>query len=643
MRDRPDEQLKYRADIDGLRAVAVLAVLAYHAYPNRVRGGFVGVDVFFVISGFLISRIIFVGLDARTFSFFDFYARRIRRIFPALLLVLGTSLSIGWFMLPPEEYASLGKHTAAGAAFVSNLSLWQEAGYFDAAAETKPLLHLWSLGVEEQFYLVWPLLLVGLWRWPRYMPFAIVGIGVASFVATVLLVVERPSLVFYSPFTRFWELLVGSLLAYLTLFGAAGSWLKELPRQPVAREICSWVGLLLIVTGVACLSGRVPFPGFAALLPVVGATAMIAAGPIAWLNRRCLGHPALVFVGVISYPLYLWHWPFLVYARQLNMQGSAWATRWVTVGLLLGAVVAAYATYRLVELRVRNLRGRALLGALGSAMAILCACGLAVTATRGADFRYNTAQNAVVRAARDAREAAPAAMREGTCFLRPDQGANEFASACTPVGLTVLLWGDSHAAQLYPALAASLPRQQLAQLTASACPPLIDVAVHDRPHCADINRFVVAWVARQRPRTVVLAGNWSAYPHHDVTATLRALKAAGVETILTIGPFAMFTRSVPLLLIEAMANDPKLPERLTSPMLERLRAIDARLRDVSAAERTLFASPLAAACPAGDCLVTSSRGSEPLLIWDVSHVTAAGAAFAVRQVIEPVLKSRFAP
>jgi peptidoglycan/LPS O-acetylase OafA/YrhL len=209
---------KYRPDIDGLRAIAVLSVVAFHAFPNLVKGGLIGVDVFFVISGYIISTIIFENLDRGTFSLAEFYARRIRRIFPALLLVLVASYAFGWFALLADEYKQLGKHIAAGAGFVSNIVLWNEAGYFDNSAETKPLLHLWSLGIEEQFYIVWPLLLWLTWKQKFNLLTITIPLAAASFYLSVKGIGKDEVANFYSPQTRFWELLSGSLLAWMTLY-----------------------------------------------------------------------------------------------------------------------------------------------------------------------------------------------------------------------------------------------------------------------------------------------------------------------------------------------------------------------------------------------------------------------------------------
>ncbi len=230
---------KYRADIDGLRAIAVIFVVGFHAFPEQIPGGFVGVDVFFVISGFLISTIIFGGLENDSFTYSEFYARRIRRIFPALILVLSATAIFGWYELLADEYKQLGKHIAAGVGFVSNFAFWSEAGYFDNIAETKPLLHLWSLGIEEQFYLIWPALLLTAWqRRLNFLPI-IVGIAIVSFGANIYLAKTNATAAFYSPASRFWELMLGGMLAYVSLHRPA-----YLPKTSNWQSI---VGLALIV------------------------------------------------------------------------------------------------------------------------------------------------------------------------------------------------------------------------------------------------------------------------------------------------------------------------------------------------------------------------------------------------------------
>lgn len=349
---------RYRPDIDGLRAVAVLAVVAFHAFPDMVQGGFVGVDIFFIISGYLITTIILESLDNKKFSFWEFYARRIRRIFPALALVLITCLVAGWFVLLPDEYKQLGKHVAGGAGFVSNLVLWREAGYFDNAAETKILLHLWSLGVEEQFYVFWPLMLFLAWRRINIFRFIVV-ILLLSFGINISTVGTNSVAAFYSPLARFWELMLGGILAYLAIHRWEWKrlWQGQLNVHPEggislaneikrSRELLSVTGFVLIAIGIFALNKELAFPGWWVLFPTVGAAMLIAAGNNTWLNRKLLANRVAVWIGLISYPLYLWHWPLLTFARLLESGTPPYAVR---AAAILLSILLASLTYKLVE------------------------------------------------------------------------------------------------------------------------------------------------------------------------------------------------------------------------------------------------------------------------------------------------------
>lgn len=334
---------KYRADIDGLRAIAVLSVIGFHAFPFWVHGGFIGVDIFFVISGFLISTIIFDSLERNSFSFIEFYIRRIKRIFTALLLVLTASFVFGWFVLVPDEYEQLGKHIAGGAGFVSNFILWNESGYFDNSAATKPLLHLWSLGIEEQFYIVWPLLLAFVWK--RKWSFVAITATVAaiSFIFNIYTINKYPTAAFYLPGSRFWELMIGGLLAYINLHKPHLN-----KRHKNAQSI---LGFFLLALALVLLNNERAFPGWWALLPTLGAFLLISAGSQAWLNRHVLSNKLLVWVGLISYPLYLWHWPLSSFARIVEGELPSYEIR---IAAVIISIALAWLTYRLIEKPIRR-------------------------------------------------------------------------------------------------------------------------------------------------------------------------------------------------------------------------------------------------------------------------------------------------
>lgn len=300
----------YRPDIDGLRAIAVISVVTFHAFPTWIKGGFIGVDIFFVISGFLISTIIFENLESGTFSFAEFYRRRINRIFPALLLVFMVSLIFGWFALLADEYKQLGKHIFAGATFLSNFILWSEAGYFDNSAETKPLLHLWSLGIEEQFYIIWPFAAWISWK-KKFNPTILIIISTAtSFILNIKGIEKDSTATFYSPQTRFWELLIGSAVAnYLFLKKRSfadkkselNKWISKVihrksqkPDHTILSNTSSFIGITLLTYGFWHISKDTSFPGKWALIPVLGASLIIIAGPNAFINRSILSNKIIV-------------------------------------------------------------------------------------------------------------------------------------------------------------------------------------------------------------------------------------------------------------------------------------------------------------------------------------------------------------
>jgi len=454
-------QPKYRPDIDGLRGVAVTSVVAYHASPVLARGGFIGVDIFFVISGYLISTIILENLRRDRFSFFDFYARRIRRIFPALIVVLACCLIGGWFSLLATEYRQLGKHVAAGAGFVSNFALWNESGYFDSAAVTKPLLHLWSLGIEEQYYLVWPLLLWLCWRVHFSPLLAILAVGVLSFALNVSEVHSDIVAAFYSPQTRFWELSCGGCLACLTVFPRPT--LERL--RAVSTNFQAIAGCLLLVVGFMTISVTRSFPGWWALLPATGTLLTLAAGAESWLARRVLANSALVWVGLISYPLYLWHWPLLVFTRVAGVSGAD-PPRWMRFFVVLLAVLLAWVTYELIERPIRfGARARATAVALLVAMTGCGLLGWQVAAHNGLESRA-PAFRLADREFLDTHKFPEAESCRLEFFSRADAPDKCAANTDQP---EVVLLGDSHAGHYYKGLTAS--RLRVAVIWNGGCYP----------------------------------------------------------------------------------------------------------------------------------------------------------------------------
>mgnify|MGYP000020320152 CR=1 FL=1 len=387
----------YRAEIDGLRAFAVLSVVSYHAFPARLTGGFTGVDVFFVISGYLITAHIFTSLDEDKFSFLDFFQRRIRRIFPALILVMASSLIFGWFALISEEFQQLGKHVASGAAFIVNFILVGESGYFDTAADTKPMLHLWSLAVEEQFYLIWPVVLWLAWRRRFSLIWITVLVAVASFYFNLRFVESNPTKTFFWPFGRFWEMLSGSVLAWLMLYkrdvldlakmrvdtciGRMVPLFFERGKIAFTENAMALGGLCLLIYGFVEINSNVPFPSNWALVPVCGAILIIAAGATAWSNRIFMMNPVAVWFGLISYPLYLWHWPILSFLQ--IVESGELPHRNARIIAVILAIFLAWFTVRFVEKPLRFGRRNVHLKIVGltGAMIIVGAAGLLISRT----------------------------------------------------------------------------------------------------------------------------------------------------------------------------------------------------------------------------------------------------------------------
>lgn len=356
----------YRPDIDGLRAIAILLVVSFHGFPTIVAGGYIGVSIFFVISGYLISSIIYKSLDKGRFDYVDFYIRRIRRIFPALIFILMSAFAIGWFVMLADEYKQLGKYIAGGAGFIDNFIAWQEAGYFDNQAEFKPLLHLWSLGIEEWFYIVWPLLLWLACKCRFNLLTVTILVAAISFALNVYGIKHDAVATFYAPWSRFWELLSGGVLAYLHLYKPNGPLFLRTKIDSILgkviyaihtnadgstfRNIYSLTGFGLILYGVLTLNKQTLFPGWHALLPVLGALSLIAGGEQSYINRKVLANRIMVWFGLISYPLYLWHWMLLSFLRVGKGEEIEIRLRLATIAI---AIAMSWLTYKLIENPIR--------------------------------------------------------------------------------------------------------------------------------------------------------------------------------------------------------------------------------------------------------------------------------------------------
>jgi len=573
-----EHRTAYRPDIDGLRAVSIVAVVLFHAFPSLLPGGFVGVDVFFVISGYLISGIILGDLRQGGFSYLNFYFARFRRIVPALFVVLAASFGFGFIVLMPDEYVSLGRHLAAGAAFTSNMRMLRDVGYFDLSADLKPLLHLWSLGVEEQFYIFWPLILTLLLRLRIRMLPALLALFIASFVSMEMM---SPMRAFYLLPARFWELMIGGILACVQADHINFSLIPQRHHRRAAT-IAGAVALGLLLISVFGFTRLSPYPGWRALLPTLAAALLIAAGAESWINRHILGNRVAVWIGLISYPLYLWHWPLLSYARILVGGQPA---IWLRVALVVLAVLLAWGTRQWIEMPVRNRlfatlpRRRRQQSVI--ALAVVC-LGLvygvgdnashptAWTLLRPLQDRLQgqqlgqVAYEGYVRTMPVFATGCDAAIKEAGpnlgCWARRDHGE-----------IRQLMWGDSHAEQFIPGLLDQMPQAAHWMIaTQSGCPPALHIRIIQREQesvCTQFNKRILAFIAAHpeikqvtlawrgegylapAPETKITSDVFSGTPTQIVQAgiaeTIRRLQALGKSVVVMVdNPTAPFDVSL---------------------------------------------------------------------------------------------------
>lgn len=529
---------RYRQDIQGLRAVAVGAIVIFHAFPAALPGGFVGVDIFFVISGFLITGIIYRDIVRGTFSLADFYRKRVRRIFPALFVMLGATLGVGYLLLSPEAYGELGRNTLSSVFFVSNIDFWRTSGYFDRAAELRPLLHTWSLAVEEQFYIAFPVCLVLVMRFARTLVLPLLGLAfLMSLGLSEWWLLQSNSVMtpyFLTPF-RVYELLLGSAVAIappLIIF----------TRQAV-RTFSVTLGLIMIIAAVTLLSSQVRFPGVTALLPTVGTALILYAGragdsPAA----RLLTSAPLLFIGAISYSLYLWHWPVFSYLRITSQPGHPEPfALFIATALAIGL---ATLSYRFVEQPAagRGIAATPFLTLGGFGMVVSAVIAGFIWQSGGVPARFTPATLAMFAAAEDIsperwrchREPAQDMRYDATCVL----GAADVAP-------DTVIWGDSHGVELTYAWSerAALSGRAVRQITGSACPPTPGVYLPSRPSCQAANKDILdALLADDTVTRVVLTMNTEGYInnegipftelHASLAETVAKLRATGKEVLL---------------------------------------------------------------------------------------------------------------
>lgn len=622
----------YRPDIDGLRALAVLGVVIFHFSPAALPGGFIGVDVFFVISGYLISKTIYSEVQSEKFSIIEFYERRARRILPAFIVISLATAIAAWLLLFPVELIDFSKSLLWSGIFASNFWFWLTSDYFSPAADKIPLLHYWSLGIEEQFYVVFPVLVLLIHKISyRSLPLIIASLFLLSLAGSEWMLSQDPNQAFYMLPWRAFELLAGSLLAFI----------PAASRRKTAMSYGAVVaGVILIAVGMWLITEKMRFPGVLALVPCM-ATALViwGGGQASWL----LSKPPLTWIGKISYSLYLIHWPIVVFGKRA-FPATSTAT-FAFIGIC-ASIALAGVSYLAVEQPVRRWRKiftRPVLFVFSSVSIIVLMVMAVVTIISGgfpsrfeASAKLSTTVTATPTLAglsvNDAMAFQKfdfeALFRQGACFLRPEQTYKDYRDdLCFPItGSVIALWGDSHIAQYVEGLSSALGKDgfTIAQLTASACPPLVGVDVASRPNCKEFNDFAIFKLRKMRPALVVLSAVWTADPAQiaEIDKTIELLVASGVR-VKIFGPSPIYKQSVPLLLAQRLQKtnfSAFSDEDMESVVFDRDAVL---LRHFANRHDVEYISILSAVCPEKRCPIFANGAA---LHFDIAHLTSAGSA-----------------
>jgi peptidoglycan/LPS O-acetylase OafA/YrhL len=654
-------QPKYRPDIDGLRAIAILSVIIFHAFPDKLKGGFIGVDIFFVISGYLISSIIFENIDRSSFRFAQFYGRRIKRIFPALTLVLLSCLVFGWFGLLGDEYKQLGKHAAAGAGFVSNFFFWQEIGYFNNAAETKPLLHLWSLAIEEQFYIFWPLLVWLTWKRKTLFLILFVSLLLGSLAYNVYLARLDPTATFYSPATRIWELLVGVLLAYINTQPRAGT-ANPWNFSGSMRQTASALGVMLLAIAFFKIDKDRPFPGTWAILPVLGSFLLIFAGPTAWFNRFVLSNRLLVWTGLISFPLYLWHWPILTFMR-IEARGTPDSK----YRLLALSILLAWLTYHFIEKPIRNdLKNRLKIITLSILITVLGGAGYQIFSNFGyparsvygkdkqafydyfqggpPDWGYQIRTNAIEKSNDKCSFYDLRALMEGKETNFPRIAIAESCFHRNSRQKSVMLWGNSYAMHLYAGLEKAMPKDwQILQVASLGCKPTLENA---RPSqiqfCEQSNWFALKTIEEARPDVVIIAQDidQSSVTYNALTQKILSL---GVKKIIIAGALPQWEAELHKIVIADFWD--AIPRRTFHGVHTQTMIDDRKFRsELILNKNIVFADFMNTFCNKDGCLVYLGADVKlGLVTWDGGHLTEIASEYLAENYLVKLILEKVNP
>ena len=619
--------MQYRPEIDGLRALAVIPVILFHAGVQLFGGGYVGVDIFFVISGYLITSILLSEITEGKFSLAGFYERRARRILPALFLVMAICLPFSWFWMMPHELKGFSQSLVAVSAFASNIYFWISTGYFETAAELRPLLHTWSLAVEEQYYLFFPILLACCMHWGRKkIIFTLILLACTSLFLAQFLSAIKPAFDFYLLPTRVWELLAGSILAFYPQLSG------NQKNQRIFREFSSAIGLLLICYAIFSFDKFTPFPSAYTLIPVLGSLLIIYTSQ-GTIVEKLLSKRLFVGIGLISYSLYLWHQPVFAFAR---LRASAEPNRYILVLLVVLITTVSYLSWKFFEIPFRDkkrfTRNRIFIYSIaGSTLFIII--GLIGQFTSG----FLTKSQKAVLAYNEYQEESKRIGRVGSCFLDIGDSIDLFSASCIEDNSndSVFIWGDSHAAALSFGLRHAY--KNVTQFTSTGCPPLMGESVSSRPLCRNINDYVGARIKNIKPKNILLYANWGIYdaqkPIESLSKTVDFIRSVSPASKITIlGGTPQFLPSLPTYMFLNHKNL-KLGEVMPTYLYDHLTHMDQKWTALAEQKGIDFYSTLMTFCQADGCQITAEYDGVIMpIIWDYGHLTAAGSALLAKKI-----------
>ncbi len=611
----------------------------YHYFG--VLGGYIGVDIFFVISGYLISLQIMTALGKQSFSLIEFYAKRIRRILPALAVVICSCLLFAWFFLFPTDFVLLGKHSAAGILNISNLVLWSESGYFDTASSRKPFLHFWSLGIEEQFYLVWPLLLILFFKIKRHLLPCLVILTATSFILNIIATFSDRSFAFYMPFTRFWELSSGGILAYFVVQRTAQTNKSTKRFWSDDHKLLPIIGFGLIALATAVLNHQSAFPGYWALLPVAGTCLLIAPATAHPKALKFLCTKPALFIGRISFSLYLWHWPILLLSQSADLKSRA--AKFIA---LAACFVLAWLTYRYIEqpfraIKITKTNAKKFIW-LGALVTIAIAVVGALIATRAIKRSWD---ETLISKTYDVPIIG--------CGVFADLGRSfnpELFDRCDkiiyPENATVMMLGDSHSQALYQGLKPFLDARHINLIAYPVleCTPL---SLNDkRPRCVDYNKWIYGQIQTVKPDLVILFahhlfrakdpyfGESLNYPEH-LWKKAGELKAQGVKNVWIIGDIPNWQESLPHAMnFNFLRHDQAVPQRTYTYVVKESLDMDTRMRSKDNKTGVKYISLKDALCNEQGCMTNvGTHFPEDLMVMDYGHLTKNGATYISERVL----------